>query len=342
MPKISLVVCLHRERAFLERLLRHAEGCYDDLVVVHDGVESEGRGAGSKEQVAEKALACEPGWKSPETLSLKEPDAPPLELARDYADLPPDALLPTGYRLATGTPLSGSIHELVAQYGGRFYEGPRCFQQEPHWPFAWRAARHDWILRLDADEFPSPPLKDWLALFRTSKIPDQESGYLGIWPLWDGKKELWTSCQPSRLFLFDKKQMSFFGMVEHNPTSNRPLLKKVLLIHHQPQRKSYGVANLLCRKQAYRWRKVIARSILKSPRTLPHWNLQNDLWPKHWENIRQHPFYTAFKNGLLAPIFQAIHENRQGSEFVPDAYLGTGIHQFLMALTFALIRRKLI
>jgi hypothetical protein len=342
MPKISLVVCLYRERDFLERLLRHAEGCYDDLVVVHDGVEGEGQGAEGGEQGVEKSGAGEPGWKSPEELSLQEPDAPPLELARDYAELSPEAPLPTGYRLASGTPRPGSIHELVASHGGRFYEGPRCFQQEPHWPFAWWAAKHDWILRLDADEFPSFPMKDWLALFRVSKIPDQESGYLGIWPLWNGKKELWITRQPSRLFLFDKKQMSFFGMVEHNPTSDKPLLKKALLIHHRPQRKSYGVANLLCRKQAYRWRKVIARSILESPRTLPHWNLQNYLWPKHWENIRRRPFYTALKSGLLAPIFQAIHESRQGSEFVPDAYLGTGIHQSLMALTYALIRQKLI
>ena len=37
MPKISLVVCLYREKELLERLLKHAQGCYDDLVVVHDG-----------------------------------------------------------------------------------------------------------------------------------------------------------------------------------------------------------------------------------------------------------------------------------------------------------------
>lgn len=41
MPKISLVVCLYKERDLLERLLQHAEGCYDDLVVVHDRVKEE-------------------------------------------------------------------------------------------------------------------------------------------------------------------------------------------------------------------------------------------------------------------------------------------------------------
>lgn len=37
MPSVSMVVCLHRERDFLSRLLTRAEGCHDDLVVVHDG-----------------------------------------------------------------------------------------------------------------------------------------------------------------------------------------------------------------------------------------------------------------------------------------------------------------
>ncbi len=37
MPAVSMVVCLYRERDFLSRLLSRAEGCYDDLIVVHDG-----------------------------------------------------------------------------------------------------------------------------------------------------------------------------------------------------------------------------------------------------------------------------------------------------------------
>jgi glycosyltransferase involved in cell wall biosynthesis len=41
MPAVSMVVCLYRERDFLSRLLKRAEGCYDDLVVVHDGQDRE-------------------------------------------------------------------------------------------------------------------------------------------------------------------------------------------------------------------------------------------------------------------------------------------------------------
>ena len=40
-PQLSLVVCLYRERDMLARLLEQAAGCFDDLVVVHDGPDEE-------------------------------------------------------------------------------------------------------------------------------------------------------------------------------------------------------------------------------------------------------------------------------------------------------------
>src|SRR5581483_790413 len=169
MPAISLVVCLRKERDFLARLLRHAEGCYDDLVVVHDGPEFE---VGVPPPVA----------------------APPAEMAMDYAEIPAGSPIPPFYRAPTLPPKPGSTHELVLQHGGRYFEGPRCYQQEPHWPFAWSQAEHDWILRLDADEYPSTGLKEWLCKFRaTEELLENVSGYLGIWPLWNGSRKVGTN-----------------------------------------------------------------------------------------------------------------------------------------------------
>src|SRR5215813_333766 len=116
MPKLSLAVCLYREREFLERLIDHSAGCYDDLVVVHDGPDEDG------------------------------------------------------------------LCSLVESRAGRFFERPRHFQQEPHWPFAWEQTHHDWILRWDADEFPSQEMRQWLEAFRAEpEPPDNISGYTCIW-----------------------------------------------------------------------------------------------------------------------------------------------------------------
>jgi hypothetical protein len=84
-----------------------------------------------------------------------------------------------------------NVRSVVVAAGGRFFERPPAFLQEPHWPFAWAQATHDWILRLDADEFPSEKMKAWLREFRRAPEPLAEiSGYTCIWPLWDGKQAI--------------------------------------------------------------------------------------------------------------------------------------------------------
>src|SRR5215469_16786955 len=103
MPSISLVVCLHRERDLIERLLRESVGLFDDLVVVHDG---------------------------PETIAPTQIHSPDKIMARppaiDYAELSFDSDLPTGYNVPSLPPQRGSIHELAAEYNGRYWEGLRC------------------------------------------------------------------------------------------------------------------------------------------------------------------------------------------------------------------------
>ena len=100
MPAVTLVVCVYQQRDLLARLIRESAGCFDDLVVVHDG------------------------------------------------------------------PDTTDVRTVVETAGGRFFERPHEFQQEPHWPFAWGQAKHDWILRFDADEFPSADMKTWLKSFK--------------------------------------------------------------------------------------------------------------------------------------------------------------------------------
>jgi hypothetical protein len=135
MPAFSLVVCLYQQRDLLERLLREAAGCCDDLVVVHD-----------------------------------EPDE-------------------TGVRV------------IVEAAGGRFFEGQRAYQQEPHLLFAFGQARHDSILHVDADEFPSERMNSWLREFRRAPEPARDvSGFTCIWPLWNGYKTVSQKWPAGRIF----------------------------------------------------------------------------------------------------------------------------------------------
>jgi len=269
MPAFSLVVCVCRERDLLERLLEKAAGCYDDLVVVHDG---------------------------------------------------PDAV---------------NIRALVEQCGGRFFERPRAFQQEPHWPFAWEQAKHDWILRLDADEFPSVPLKEWLANFRTAPDPgDAVSGYTCLWPLWDGRKATTKNWPGGRYFLFQKNRVRFFGMAETAPMPDGRCEPLKLILHHQPKRKSYGVRNIIFRKQAYHWRRVIAQSLTGKPTDLPCWRWDSPEWPPQWEALRQHPLRTALFRLIWFPLCNArAHWKNEGKIIFSDV-LNPGLHHFLLCLCY--------
>ena len=341
MIKISLVVCLYKERDLLERLLTQCDGCYDDLIVVHDGVEYQNLngesgecGKSFKASAIIPSVRYSPDWQTPESLSLKKPEAPSVELALDYAEMAPNAPIPTGYRLVEGDPVSGSIHELVAQHGGSFYEGPRCFQQEPHWPFAWWVAKHEWIFRLDADEFPNEDLKEWIISFRKGPETNLPAGYLCIWTQWDGEKELPSGSDASRLFFFNKKRVNFFGMVEHTPMLEGEVIPLNLLLHHRPMRPSYGLKNLLFRKQNAIWKKVIASSLMGTPLQLPRWRYSSEQWSPHWSYIREHPIQKIFSSLTIGPIRDIVHGIKKGRKIRVNDVMATVLHQSLMALAY--------
>jgi len=279
MPAISLVICVYKETAMLDRLLRDAADCYDDLVVVHDG------------------------------------PAAPDESER--------------------------IKQLVVQRGGRFFVRPRAFQQEPHWPFAWEQARHDWILRLDADELLDEEMKQWLRRFRSEPEPAADvSGYTCIWPLWNGTRAITQRWTAGRIFLFHKKRVRFFGMAEQVPIADDHFEALSLVLQHRPHRKSYGLANLLFRRQAFLWRSVIAQSLLGRPTDLACWRWTDEQWPEVWEEIRRRPMRTALYRLLAWPILGMRDYWHHERKLIPSAAISGGVHHCLIALKYWWVRKS--
>jgi hypothetical protein len=232
-------------------------------------------------------------------------------------------------------PDTTGVRTVAEQVGGRFFERPRAFQQEPHWPFAWSQAKYDWILRLDADEFPSAELKHWLEVFRQSaEPPTSVSGYTCIWPLWNGHSAVSKKWPAGRHFLFNRNRVRFFGMVEQVPVPDGRFETLDFVLRHQPARNSYGLANLLLRRQAYRWRECIAQSLLGQPSELNCWRWENAPWPSTWEAIRQHPFRTALKRLFRGPLSEMHVQWRREGRVFPIAALGGPLHHALICLEF--------
>lgn len=309
MPPLSLVVCVHKERDLLERLLRRASGCFDDLLVIHDGPVD----------------------------AAPAPDRPPV-ISADFSVPGESATASSFWKEKTAEPApADGIPELVSRHGGRFFEGPRCQQQEPHWPFAWAQARHDWILRLDADEFPGEELAQWLRDFRARPempSPGEPSGYTCVWPMWDGKRAVSGRWPDGRIFLFDRRKIRFFGMAEQSPIAEGSLQPLPLILCHQPKRKSYGLRNILFRRQAYRWRRVIVRSLSGSPLDLPRWRWSSPEWPAFWNNLRTHPLRYATRALLFLPLHTARAMMRHGLLPRPGILFQSAVHHFILSVQF--------
>jgi hypothetical protein len=275
MPAISLVVCVHRQRNLLERLIRESKDCCDELVVIHDG--------------------------------------------KDVTN----------------------VREIVEKAGGRFIESERRGSLEAQSPFAWAQATHDWILRLDADEFPSQEMKTWLREFRHAPEPPPEiSGYTCIWPLWNGRREVSKKWPAGRIFLFHRQRVKFFGMVEQTPVPDGVYQPLDFILHHQPERKSYGLHNILVRKQAYLWRERIATSLLGKPTDLPCWRWTDENWPLGWEQIRRRPIWTMVKRFTLGTLRTLREQWKAEKKLFPAAAISGPAHHASISFKLHRLKRK--
>ena len=239
-------------------------------------------------------------------------------------------------------PDSTNVRSLVEAAGGRFFERPPSTLQEPHWPFAWGQAKHDWILRLDADEFPSDELRTWLQQFRKLQEPQNFiTGFTCIWPLWDGRKAITKKSPAGRFFLFHRQRVRFFGMCEQSPVPDGKCEPLNVILHHQPPRKTYGFWNMLMRKQSKRGREFIARCLMGKPTDLVCWRWESEQWPPVWENLRQRPLWSALRCLTVQPLRSLRAQWRAERRFLPSAAIsGHFFHAQLCLMIWRLKRLK--
>ncbi len=238
-------------------------------------------------------------------------------------------------------PDAQDVRSVVEAAGGRFFERPPLFLQEPHWPFMWGQAAHDWILRLDADEFPGEEMKKWLQEFRRAPEPPARiSGYSCIWPLFDGQQTVSKKWPNGHIFLFHKQRVRFFGMCEQGVIPDGRLEPLDFVLHHQPCRKTHSLHNMVFRKQSSHGRAFIARCLLGKPTDLACWRWESENWPVDWEQIRQHPLRTALKR-LVMGTFRGLRSQwRLERRFFPIVAIGGPIYHALMCLEFWRVRRQ--
>jgi len=238
-------------------------------------------------------------------------------------------------------PDTTGVRQVVEAAGGAFYEHPKIGSLEGQSPFAWAQARHDWILRLDADEFPSQEMLSWLDRFRLAEEPGPDvSGYTCFWPLWNGTRAISRRWPGGRIFLFHRQRVRFFGLVEETPIPDGRYEPLPFVLHHQPLRRSLGLRNVLVRKQAYAWRVLIARGLLGRPLDLPCWRWDSEKWPDHWEQIRRHPLQTAMRRLIMETLRNLRSQWRVERRFWLGAALNSPVHHAMICIKYWQLKRK--
>ncbi len=269
-----MVVCLHRERQFLSRLLDHAEGCYNDLIVVHDG--------------------------------------PDLD----------------------------DVGSLVKARGGRFFERPRQFSGDGHYPFAWQQARHDWIFRPDADEYPGSSLAAWLRDFQLMPSPDMDiSGFEFIIPLWTGSAQA-TQRWPYRPTLIHRNRIRYFSLCEQWLVPDHWWQRVEQVLCHEPANRNFGAGYLRNLTKRLRFLYATVLGLMRAPDAFDRWRWEDPDWPPKWEALRRHPMRTA-----LVRLWGSFYGNARemvhsGEPFKPLLLLHYPLHHWITCMAFHAVQKE--
>jgi hypothetical protein len=129
-------------------------------------------------------------------------------------------------------------------------------------------------------------------------------------------------------------------MVEQVPLPDGRWQALDLVLHHQPNGKSYGFRNVLFRRQAYHWRRVIAHSLLLTPDKLPTWRWESTQWPLQWEQIRVRPLCTGLVRLCTWPIYAAREALRHRELPYISLIMQSAIHHFLICIEYMRARRS--
>lgn len=168
---------------------------------------------------------------------------------------------------------------------------------ELHYPSIFQKANGDWILKIDADEFLTSPLKKNL---RNLVRQENVDAYAFLWVWYDSSKNRFLKKENRyKTCLLRKEKMYFLG-IPHSPLLTRGILKKSNLILGHIYKKQCFYRWL---KNNYRWAKIHAEYLLKDFDKLPSYQAER----KDWEKI-QHIYLKAPLIFLPFKIIKTIFE----------------------------------
>lgn len=124
---------------------------------------------------------------------------------------------------------------IAREYTDKVYVRPRQGGSDPHRIFILNQAKNDWVFMIDADEFLSQGLKDFL---RNATLDTVFGAYAFKWPLWNGER--YVTGSNYRACLFNKPKVWAIGLHNFSIQSAAKIEKIDQVLEHQPKQNKFG------------------------------------------------------------------------------------------------------
>lgn len=119
---------------------------------------------------------------------------------------------------------------IARQYTDKIYVRARQGGSDPHRIFILKQAKNDWIFMIDADEFLSGGLKDFL---KNATLEPAFGAYSFKWPLWNGTR--YVTASNYRACLFNRPKVWAVGLHNFSIQTTGHIEKIDFTLEHQPK-----------------------------------------------------------------------------------------------------------
>jgi glycosyltransferase involved in cell wall biosynthesis len=173
-------------------------------------------------------------------------------------------------------PCSDRTLQIAEAHGAVVVVAEDLGNPEAHTVSAYKLARGQWLLNIDADEFLSPQMK--------AAIPglvgnDLVNGYEFFWPLWNGARYI-SSSGPYKLALSRRSATHLLGMLQSVERVDAPVERLTLQLEHRPQYNNFTLGSM--RSKWDRWARIHAGELLGPYDAIAKFN---------WDGIHAWPWY---------------------------------------------------
>ncbi len=124
---------------------------------------------------------------------------------------------------------------IAREYTDKIYVRARQGGSDPHRIFILKQAKNDWIFMIDADEFLSDGLKDFL---KNATLEPAFGAYAFKWPLWNGQR--YVTVSNYRACLFNQPKVWAVGLHNFSIQTSAHIEKIDLILEHQPKQNKVG------------------------------------------------------------------------------------------------------